>query len=287
MKKRIIYLSLAIMIAGLFCFKTVYGEDLYSTTLSCSFTFRHNTNGYWYLTGNGGSACVYDSDISAGNFPCSGSAYLLYDLPAEVVSALKEHPELKVRLEHPGICSSIDFDFFNYAFAGPGTLAMELKLKPVTAYHDLNSYVPGLRSPVPLVDYSYGRNIYIVYPLIGEAGRAYGFFSESDPYWISSPYIHPSQIKSSKGIFYPGTTINVDGLNKNAAFYTIGRGSSPSMEEAILLEFFCPLKLVFYLPGEGEPWTPYIPGEGIILPPWWPENMLPEKPFSLRIHRKR
>ena len=292
MKKRILFLSLALILAGLFvsppCSFAEGRTDLYTADLYCSFTFRHSSGGFWCLTANSGSAVIYDSAMTAGEPVCSGSALLLYTLPGEVVRDLKEHPELKVRLERTSGTSCIDPGFFNYAFAGPGTLAMELKICPVIcSSHTLNDYVPGLRTTIPLVDYNYGKNIYMVYPLIGESSLAQGFYSDSDPSWVSSPLVHPSQIKDSSGHFVSGTTINVDGFNVSAGLYTIGRRGSPAMEEAVLLSFKCPVRLVFYLPGEGESYTPYIPGEGFALPPWWTDASEPEKPFSLRLHRAR
>ncbi|MBO4819155.1 MAG: hypothetical protein J5528_03345 [Firmicutes bacterium] len=301
MKKRILILSLAFIFAGLFvslafCQRSSEkaknslrgGSLVYTANLSLSFTFRHNRSGYWYLTANSGSAVIYDSDMASGQPVCFGSALLLYNLPAEVVSALKEHPELKVRLERPSQLSCIDFDFFNYAYAGPGTLAMELHISPVISSSEtLNNYVQGLDTVIPLIDYSYGNNIYIVYPLVGESSFAQGFYSSSDPSWISSPLVHPSQIKDSSGHFRSGVTINVNGLNVSASLYTIGRKGALPMEDAVMLSFNCPIRLVFYLPGDDEPWTPYIPGEDFVLPPWWTGEIQPEKPFTLKIHRKR
>ena len=300
MKKRILFLSLAIIIAGLFVYQApcrkcyAYSrnaqrqrETVYTADLSLSFTFRHNSAGYWYLAANSGSAVIYDSDMAKGQPVCSGSALLLYTLPGEVVKALKEHPELKVRLERPSQTSCIDFGFFNYAFAGPGTLAMELKISPVICSSMLNDYVPGLGTAIPLVDYNYGKNIYIIYPLIGNSSLVQGFYSDSDPSWASSPLVHPSQIKDSSGHFKSGVTINVDGFNVSASLYTIGRKGTLPMEDAVMLSFSCPIRLVFYLPGVDEPWTPYIPEDGFVLPPWWTGETVPEKQFTLRIHRKR
>ena len=289
MKKRILVLSLAILVAGLFVSpKVCFGEDiLASCTVSCSFCFRHNPAGYWYLTGNGGSAIMSDSSVSSGSPCCTGSALLSHMLPKEAVSALKEHPGLKVRLERTGSASCLDFGFFAYRFTGPGTMDLELRIIPSLASESLGSYVPGLSSPVPLVDYSCGRNIYIVYPLIGEGAYAYGFYSEGSPGWVSSPLIHPSQIKDKEGHFRSGTTINVNGLNKNAAFYTVGKKGTLALEDAVVLEFFCPFRLVFYTDSEGGGDTnaPF-PGEWQVVGSEEPPAAA-EETFTLKLHRKR
>ncbi len=293
-KKRIFITSLAIAVAGLFLFPSVsYGDEkeiwVCENLIHYSFTFRHNEAGFWYLTGSGGSAVISDSGISenAGPLSCTGSVYLLHSIPKEAVAALKEHPDLKVKAVDPGLPSAADFSFFAYRFTGPGTMAMEIRLSPRSAGL-LNGFVGGLGCPIPLVDYRFGKNVYTVYPLIGGPGLAPGFFSESDPSQINPPFIHPSQIRNASGNFASGTTVNVDGVNRNGAFYTVGRMGALSFEDAVILEFYCPLKLVFYLE---EDCTGHSGEEGH----GWGDFPLPvgqqeeekEKPFVLRLHRRR
>ena len=285
MKKKILISSLAILIAGLFVSAPSYaGErtEVYTADLYFSCSFGHSSSGYWYPVANGGSARIYDSSIESGSPVCSGTVLLGYTLPKEVVKALKEHPDLKVRLERPSQISCIDFGYFSYRFTGPGSLDMAFRIIPVLCAETLNDYVNGLSAAIPLVDYNYGRNIYVVYPLIGKSGLAQGFYSEGYTGWISSPLVHPSQIKDCKGHFKSGVTINVDGENKNASLYTIGRKGTASMEESVLLHFDCPVRLVFYYGGPED----YSPAYGD--DPWTSDNApSEEKPFSLRLHRVR
>ena len=291
MKKRICILSLATVIAGLFV-TPVFAEGrssiVYTANIYLSFTFGHNPAGFWCLEDNSGSAVISDESMGTGSPVCSGSALMIYTLPGEVVEALREDPSLRVRIERPEACSCLDFSFLAYRFSGPGTLDMELRIKPVISKsYFLNDFVPGLTAPLPLVDYRYGSNIYIVYPLIGGSSFARGFFSEENPSWISSPLVHPSRIKDSSGHFRSGTTINVDGVNRNAAFYTIGKKGVLSFEEAVLLHFDCPLKLVFYRGEEQGEELPPGNGGWTVWEGSPEEEELQEKPFSLRIHRKK
>ncbi|MBQ9911552.1 MAG: hypothetical protein IJM49_00820 [Firmicutes bacterium] len=285
MKKIIPILSLAILFAGLFVSAQAYADervDVYTANLFWSNSFRHSEEGYWYLSANGGSARIYDSSIEEGDPVCTGTALLAYTLPGEVVRALKEHPDLKVRLERPSQVSCVDFDRFAYRFTGPGTMDMAFMLKPVICGRTLNDYIEGLGVTIPLVDYNYGRNIYEVYPLIGGCHLSHGFYSEADPGWISPPLVHPSQIKDCKGHFRSGVTINVNDESRSGALYTIGRKRTASMEESVLLHFECPVRLVFYYGGpedhsqtmEGDPWASDT-------------DSSEEKPFSLKLHRVR
>ena len=300
MKKRILILSLALFTAGLFVSENLsYAEEktyreeniVYSCTLYESFLFRHNRNGFWYATNNSGSAIIYDEQAaSGGRLSCAGSVNALYMLPGEVVKALQKDSGLRARIEHPGIPSCIDFGFFAYYFPGPSTISMEFRLVPTTSSsYFLNSFVQGLDTVIPLVDYNYGKNIYTVYTALGGEQLAPGFFSDNDPSWISSPLIHPSQIKNRYGEFVPGTIINADGINKDALFYTVGRRNVLELEDAVLLHFNCPVKLIFYYPGEGDENRPQYPAGHSFIDPWEVHREEPkaEEIKILRLHRKR
>ena len=284
--KRILLLSLA-FIAGLFIYlEPCFAEEkvLQSLTLQNSFCFRHNASGFWYAVENSGSACIYDESILSGDPVCSGSVLLTYALPKNIAAALKAGLPLKARIECGNSCSSIDPSFFNYRFTGPGTMEMELRLSPKISGYTLNDFLQGLIAPVPLIDNAYGRNIYIVYPLIGSPGRAPGFFSQGDPYLKSASLFHPSIVKDD-GKLKAGETIIVDGQEKSAFLYTLGKKGSLNIEEAVLLEFYCPFKLIFYFSAEDLdenesdiPWTSFI------------EDQVPEQEPTeplLKLHRVR
>ena len=298
MKRRIRILSLAIVIAGLFVFPQFVSADeviVESRVQYLTFSFRHDPEGCWHLVANGGSATIYDNavDTAAGRISCTGTANMLFELTGKEVQARKDHPDLKMRIERPPGISNIDFSYFSYRFTGPGTMEARLKISPVIVKGtSLNAYVSGLTTVIPLVDSRYGRNTYTVYPLVGSPGIAFGFYSSSDPSQLSSPLIHPSQIKDRQGHFKSGTTINVAGTDRNAALWTIGKKGVLPFESAAMLTFFCPIKLVSYYDGEGSgsssgaapgSWITIDTGDGS------DENGSSEDEhvFTLKLHRAR
>ncbi len=291
--------SLAIFLAGLFLLSEVFASDIYakdksyeelcSVNMNPSFIFMHNPAGYWYLSNNEGASIIYDSSIypAAGYASCIGSILLSYTLPKEVTDALEKDPFLRVRLEPSQSLSCLDFSVFSYSFKSKETMVLELHLTPYIGQYTLNDFAGGLSCTIPLIDHHFGRNLYRVYPYYGAPGTALGFFSSREPLRTSPPLVHPTQIRTN-GSFKEGTIINVDGQNKNSSLYTIGKKGELAFEEAILLEFYCPFKLIFYYGTyDGSSYIPYPGGPGTSWPfdPFLPDPIDP--PFTLRIHRKR
>lgn len=303
--KKIFLLCLALS-AGLFlspakAYSAGYWESeektLSTRSISFSCSYTHNSNGYWTLDSGSGGSYFYDFQInySTGLVSTLGSANLTYSLPSEVVSALSAGKTVNVYIESPDCCTNADISGSSAAISGISFAKCSIKVCPHVS-SSINSFVSGLNPTIPLIDSSYGQNLYTVYPTIGSAVTSPGWYSASSPYYVNSPYIHPSRIASSNGSFKSGTSIFLNGSSKSATFYTIGKNGSFSEGTAVRLNFYCPFKLRFTVvekyyiedasqQGSGTSTTPQTPSEPA-KPPQKEEELPDTKPSpKLRLHR--
>lgn len=201
--KKVILLSLA-FIAGLFLFSEPVSAGGYWQTeerelcrceLYQSFVFARG-NGCW-IEETGGNAVIYDYDVDthSGTAFCRGSVSTIYQLPQNVVAASRAGSEIKVYLERPQNPTNLTLSYFDYCI-DYGQLHLDFCLSPKIAPGWTLSDFADVRAKVPLIDCSFGKNIYTQKPLIGAAKRREGWFSESSPYYVNEPYFHPLNIKN-------------------------------------------------------------------------------------------
>ena len=138
----------------------------------------------------------------------------------------------------------------------------------------LSSFVSGIKVTIPLVSTPYGRNLYSLYSLRSRGVIGTGLFRESDPYYIMSPYLHPSQIANRFGTLRPGYTVLAGDAQVSSEGWSVGlmtlmRGG------AVGLEFDFPMDIVFSAERLRTLWAQE--SSGIIADV--PEGSYPSEPF--------
>lgn len=254
MNKRFSILLCLAISAGLFFTEPAFASghwedrtDVVSRPIAYSqFTYKYCNRGYWYIADNSGGSFFYDWNINYRNGYANTSGYAVasFALPTDVINARAQGKTITATLEHPGTYTSVDFNY-SYSVINGNYITCYLKLNPQVSSYTVNSFVSGLPNTIPLVDSAYGQNLYLVKPTIGAAAYCPGWFSSALPYFVNSPYIHPSSIYYSNGSFKSGTSIIFNNAVKNTAFCAIYSQGAAFGAESVDLVFYCPLAIKY------------------------------------------
>ncbi|MBQ4410761.1 MAG: hypothetical protein II831_08600, partial [Firmicutes bacterium] len=235
----------------------------------------HYSGGYWKV-GNAGNDKIRidDKDVTSldSYLQASQQAVFSVSVPQEIAQLVSEGERGK----------DWQVTFANYrwrdcsllfAESGPQNVALkngkvEFTATPIFHFNNssasLRDYVPGMAVTVPLVDKTWGYNIYSVFGNGRSAVQGLGYYNESDPSDTGSNAIHPSFIKGKNGALEAGHPITLGVDVVDSAGYSIGSGTFAAAG-ACGLHFEFPVSLVFTdlrVPDPGEVPNPNDPGTG-------------------------
>ena len=252
------------------------GTELGRVSGTWTLDMWHYSGGYWKV-GNVGSEAirVEDRDITAldSYLQANNRAVFTVDAPVEIVQLVREG----------GRGTDWQVTFANYrwrdcsllfAESSPETITVkgdaQLEFSATPIFHfnqsgaSLRDYVPGMSVTVPLVDKTYGCNIYSVFGNGLSAVQGRGYYNEADPADLGNNAIHPSMILSTSGALEAGHPITLKGQVVDSAGYSIGSGTFAAAG-ACGLHFEFPVSLVFTdlrTPDPGEAPGGDDPGSG-------------------------
>ena len=208
----------------------------------------HHSGGYW-MVGNGTNKRikVTDHEIEkagiTGYLNATQYAKWVMELPSAVKKAIADGRKVTVKLsDNPTLYKSAYCEII-------GGKYLHVYAKPV--FHvaktaTLNSFVKGIKVTIPLVNMTYGRNLYSIYSIGRLGARGVGLFCDASPGKVYEPYIHPSQITNSLGWLKSGIKIHVGGKTISSAGCTVGL-LTLAHGGAVGLEFDFPIKATFYV----------------------------------------
>ncbi len=243
----------------------------------------HYSGGYWKV-GNAGNdkIRIADRDITSldSYLQASQQAVFSVNVPQEIAQLVSEGAR--------GTDWQVEFSNYRgrdcsllFAESGPLNVVLkdgkvEFSATPVFHFNNsgasLRGYVPGMAVTVPLIDKTWGYNIYSVFGNGRSAVQGLGYFNEGDPSDTGSSAIHPSFITGKSGALEAGHPITLGVEIVDSAGYSIGSGTFAAAG-ACGLHFEFPVSLVFTDlrvsdPGgdPGDPGTdpgdPVDPGSG-------------------------
>lgn len=263
--KRIILL-LAALVAALFSCSdfSFAGQEILGSSIEIyRLNLWHYSGGYW-IVGNTeeDKITIYDEEVEflggiESFLDSNMSADFTVSLPPAALSAAADGWEVRWQLRPRSM--PLDELFRLSTLSGgisEGELRFELEPKfNLVSDTNLNDIVSGISKPIPLIDYTFGSNLYSVFGNGLSAVQGRGWYDEDAPEFINSPYMHPRQIKDSSGALHPGFTVFVGGEAMDSEGLSVGSGTL-SGGGACGLEFVFPLEVVFYIETENEPEDP-------------------------------
>ena len=260
--KRLLKQAAAILVAGSLAAGSVpvFADNSSSGPVTVSGVWTldlwHYSGGYWKV-GNKGSETirVEDKDIKAldSYLQANNRALFTVTAPAEVVQLIREGSrgtdwQVTFANYRGRDCSQL------FAESGPEDLTVESDTKlsftatPVFHFNNggasLRDYVPGMSVTVPLVDKTWGYNIYSVFGNGRSAVQGLGYYNENDPADVGTNAIHPSMILGKDGALEAGHPITLGTDVVDSAGYTVGSGTFAAAG-ACGLHFEFPVSLVF------------------------------------------
>ena len=92
----------------------------------------------------------------------------------------------------------------------------------LSSLRTLDDYIAGLKITMPLIDISWGSNLYSIFRNSTNLGRSEGRYWDDYPTGIGIGYMHPQFIKNSTGVLKGGYTINTEQGNAETAGLSVG-----------------------------------------------------------------
>ncbi|MBR6352041.1 MAG: hypothetical protein IKR93_06935 [Firmicutes bacterium] len=297
--KRLLFIAAALT-AVLLCASTAFAaeEELGTSQQTWYLDMWHYSGGYWQI-GNAGSnkITISDSEMAAKGgivdyLEAGNSINFSVPLPSAAQQAMAEGKEVKWRLKARSVSLSKLYELNSLKTESMDQSELVFSVRPrfnLVRDITLGDYVAGLRKTVPLVDQTYGHNIFSIYGNGASAVQGYGAFSSKRPDSVISPYIHPSMITGASGALAGGYSILLSDDVLPSDGYQIGQGTFASAG-ACGLQFIFPIDVVFYTevedppdpggdpqdpePDPDDPIDPQIPADDVYvdarleLPPW-------------------
>ena len=214
---------------------------------TCTITAWHYSGGYWIADSGSGSPRVRipDKTVSSLGFAAtlSESIYAKWTIkvPEEVQKARRNGAVIVTDVPERGQYYSSIQVLIN------GASELRINAVPIIRIcsRSLKDYVPGIRADIPLVSREHGRNLYALYGKGLKGTTAPGAYSESQPYRIYEPYIHPTMIKNAIGTLAAGGSVYAGGKTMpskglSVGFLTLIKGG------AVGVQFEIPITVYFY-----------------------------------------
>lgn len=228
----------------------------------CCIEMWHYSGGYWSIGYAGGARTVGDStvgsllNIQSYLGSTLGSTNVTLPYPAVVAEAVADGDikRLNVYVGSVKIISggaviatgtgSNDSVTSVKAALGKNALSLSVGFSYHISPYSMSDFVGGLGKDIPIVASAYGSNLYSVFSKAGvKLGYGTGRF---EGLGISSPYIHPREIKDSSGAFASGYSILVNGGAVSSDGKYVG-WKTFSNAGAVGLEFDFPFTIRFEL----------------------------------------
>ncbi|MDO5331509.1 MAG: hypothetical protein Q4E99_02410 [Bacillota bacterium] len=196
----------------------VYEIDLGTVETECQQEMWHYSDGYWLLNaGTENEIKLTDKDLASAmgiiDYMKEDYVPLKIELPQNVIDCINQGyyiafdpvtstQALSDLFDVSSFYGYIEGDYL-YLYAHP-----KLNLFGSKTFDD---FVTGLNVTLPLVDYTYGYNLYSIYKsskLVGEAKGAY--YTTEKSRTIMPPNIHPYMIKNNTGILSSTYQISIN-----------------------------------------------------------------------------
>lgn len=257
-------------------------------TTTCYQEMWHYAGGYWIVnSGTDYETKVTDKEMSGTmnikNFLIANEILLKIKLPLEVVNVINYGDRVTFEPAAPDGYNLSDFFDVDSFHGNISNGYVNLYATPVAnglgtaSFKSFNSAFPN----VPLIDYTYGTNIYKIYQSQKYLAVAQGAYHASSTSKTEPYYIHPSMIKSSSGLLKDRNKITVGAKSVQTSSHYIGNGTFAKGGD-VGCKFKLPLKINFTAHHDSwywdysdeQPTEPVLPPEPVDLPSW-------------RIHRSR
>ena len=268
----------------------------------------HYSGGYWKAGMNGESFsesmeltdAELDGAFGIGDY-ISSNKYALFEI------------DIPDKYNKPGWDFAMNFsanffDRFNTSTASARFSDGKILLYACPVLHFstycFDDFFSNLLVSIPLLDITYGQNLYAVWKGATEMGRGYGYFNEAKINSVMTSLIHPWMIKDYTGKFQNGYRINFDGKYDQSDAYSVGYGTfQKAGAVGLYLPYSFSVQLTAYktesywvedpyVPPVSPPDNPYVPPEEPVNPetPSEPNPGDPTSPGAVstddwRIHR--
>ncbi|MBR5731230.1 MAG: hypothetical protein IKX89_04735 [Firmicutes bacterium] len=213
----------------------------------CTITAWHYSGGYWMADNGSGTPRVRipDDAVSRLGFAAALSERVSASWRIKVPEAVQE-------ARRNGAVITTDVPERGQYYSSirarvQGGEEIRIDAAPVinVCSRSLKDYVPGIRADIPLVSREDGRNLYALYGKGLKGATAQGAYSESQPYRVYEPYIHPTMIKNSIGTLVSDGSVYVGGKAMPSKGLSVGlltliRGG------AVGVQFDIPITVYFY-----------------------------------------
>lgn len=201
----------------------------------------HYSGGYWKIGNNVSDAETIDDSMLGAlvlvenhlNNYCSDFEFLI-PYPADCDC---DHCEASVVLQNEDAFQNIECVNEKNAVKVHGKLCFHL-----LHTNSMDDYVSGLKKDIPLIASKYGSNIYAMYGNKLDASEGVGRFDSANI--ITSPYIHPLEIKDSSGALKNGYSVFVANAIRSSDGFRIGKNTF-SNAGAVGLRFSFPFSVSF------------------------------------------
>jgi len=235
-----------------------YEYKLAAKTLTDNYGMWHYSGGKWKIGDERGNGWEFtDAQVGAAisigrKLETLTDAVYTYELPEEILRLFDESESCGMHLSISG--GNIDFySIFNastisYSYQRPNII---VKVRPsfnVSSLRSFDDYVAGLNISLPLIDYTYGRNLYAMFSNGASYGKSDGIYWDSMPGKMAQYYMHPGLIKDSSGMLYGGYEIDTEAGRKSTENLNVGWGTFKN-GGALGLYFYFPMTLQVTVSG--------------------------------------
>jgi len=92
----------------------------------------------------------------------------------------------------------------------------------ISSLRSFDDYIAGLKVSMPLIDITWGNNLYSIFKNSSNLGRSEGRYWDNYPTGITSGYMHPQFIKNYTGVLKSGYTIDTESGSFSTAGLSVG-----------------------------------------------------------------
>jgi len=284
MKRLIKTLAASVLLALLLpCAASAVSRELIASSYETFYIdMWHYSGGYWRI-GNADQEKITISDSTMRNYGSidsylgsTQSIYFSVSLPEAVRQAVNGGETVSWTAAGRGSGGPLLFDPATVSELEFTSTDLKFSFRPkfnLVKGIDFSDFVTGLSNTIPLIDSSFGNNIFSMFGNGRSAVQANGWFSMYDPTATRTPYVHPTMIKNNTGALKPGYSINVGGTVVDTQGFSIGSGTF-SAAGACGLRFAFPVTINYYKqvddpppPGPDDPSDPGPDDPGPPAPP--------------------
>lgn len=170
--------------------------------------FWHYSGGYWKRDPDTETEAIY-TDAQLG---CAMNLLgelrdnyfkIIVDPPAEALEAYKngQYITYSLRMTKRPIDNIIDTSSMYVYFEDDKLVVMVIPKLPLAGVKTFDDYIAGLNVTLPLIDYTYGNNLYSIFSGGKNLGVARGgYYCTETKIQLLRPYVHPYYIKDSSGV---------------------------------------------------------------------------------------